>query len=136
MAYGMCFISGRWGIVEEHHIFGGARRKLSEKYGLKVLLSPELHRTGPEAAHRSAVTADILHRYGQRKVMVEQGWTVEECIYRLGRNYLDDRELEEVRELRREQVTKLPFYREERGSIEKTADGGFRIIVTVETLPY
>lgn len=39
--------------LEEHHIFGGnPGRRLSEKYGLKVLLCPEHHRTSNEAVHR------------------------------------------------------------------------------------
>ena len=32
----ICFLCGGWGACEWHHIFGGANRKLSEKYGLKV----------------------------------------------------------------------------------------------------
>ena len=136
MAYGMCFISGRWGIVEKHHIFGGARRKLSESYGLTVMLSPEMHRTGPESAHRSAVTADILHRFGQRKVMVEQGWSVEECIARLGRNYLDERELEDVCELQRSGRTARPASGRRENAPREKAESGFRITVTVTELPY
>lgn len=39
--------------LEEHHVFGGnPNRKLSERYGLKVYLCPEHHRTGDEAVHR------------------------------------------------------------------------------------
>lgn len=39
--------------LEEHHIFGGnPNRRLSEKYGLKVYLCPEHHRTSNEAVHR------------------------------------------------------------------------------------
>lgn len=41
------------GYLEEHHIFGGnPNRRLSEKYGLKVYLCPEHHRTSKEAVHR------------------------------------------------------------------------------------
>lgn len=39
--------------LEEHHIMHGtANRKQSEKYGLKVWLCCEDHRTGKEAVHR------------------------------------------------------------------------------------
>ena len=93
MAYGKCFLSGVYGIVERHHIFGGARRDLSERYGLVVELSPEKHRLNPDSAHRSGETADRLHRYGQMKVMIEQRWTVEEFRLVFGRNYLDEDEL-------------------------------------------
>ena len=33
-----CWVTGDRYNLHEHHIFGGARRKLSEKYGLKVYL--------------------------------------------------------------------------------------------------
>lgn len=56
--------------VQEHHIFyGTAKRKLSEKYGLKVHLCL-YHHTGDirgtkEAVHRNKEMADLLHRAGQ-----------------------------------------------------------------------
>lgn len=37
-----------------------------------------------------------LRRYGQRKVMIEQGWTVDEFRFHFGKNYLDDEELAEI----------------------------------------
>lgn len=33
-------------VVERHHIFGGANRKKSEKYGFVVPLRPDLHPNG------------------------------------------------------------------------------------------
>ena len=39
--------------LEEHHIIEGSRRKLSEKYGLKVYLCPEHHQFGEDAVHRN-----------------------------------------------------------------------------------
>ena len=50
MKYGRCWLCGRYGLMEEHHIFSGANRKLSEKYGLKVMMSVEKMR---EKAHDS-----------------------------------------------------------------------------------
>lgn len=39
--------------LAEHHIFeGNGRRKLSEKYGLKVYLCPEHHLFGEDAVHK------------------------------------------------------------------------------------
>ena len=52
--------------LEEHHIFGGANRKLSEEYGLKVKLCQEHHQYGPEAVHRNAEIAQYLHEDGQK----------------------------------------------------------------------
>jgi hypothetical protein len=63
---GVCYKCGRQGITEEHHIFGGANRKLSEKYKLKVDLCMGCHRTGKEAVHICKETAEQLHIDGQR----------------------------------------------------------------------
>ena len=54
-----CFLCGRNGRgdrLERHHIFGGARRPLSEKYGLVVYLCGErCHRTGEYSCHKNAI---------------------------------------------------------------------------------
>lgn len=87
-----CFICGRNGRgdrLERHHIFGGARRPLSEKYGLVVYLCGErCHRLGEYSAHQNAEVAQYLHRYGQQKAMQEQGWSKEKFIEIFGKNYL------------------------------------------------
>ena len=88
-----CWLCGRNGNgdpLEEHHIFGGnPNRALSEKYGLKVwLCGNRCHRIGKNSAHKSKITAQRLHEYGQRKWMEEQGKTVEDFIKVFGRNYL------------------------------------------------
>ena len=91
-----CFLCGRNGNgdrLERHHIFGGARRPLSEKYGLVVdLCGNRCHRLGEYSAHQNAEVAAFLHKYGQRKAMTEQGWTTAEFIRKLGKNYLDQEE--------------------------------------------
>lgn len=89
MQYGKCFLCGRFGMMETHHIFGASNRKLSEQYGLKVLLCGEsCHRNGEKAAHRNKDTALMLHQYGQRKFMQEQGATADQFRAVFGRNYL------------------------------------------------
>lgn len=90
---GICFLCGNYEQLEEHHIFGGARRPISTKYGLTVHLCPWCHRIDADSAHRSGETADLLHRYGQHKAMVEQKWSKEEFITHFGKNYLDEAEL-------------------------------------------
>jgi hypothetical protein len=89
---GCCDLCGRFDQLEGHHIFGGANRKRSERYGLKVQLCVECHRTGPEAAHRSAATAQKLHERGQRIYMREHQATIQDFIAAFGRNYLDETE--------------------------------------------
>lgn len=87
-----CFLCGRNGngdTLERHHIFGGANRKLSEKYGLVVYLCGDrCHRNGEYSAHRNADVAAYLHRYGQEKAMSEQGWSAEQFRDVFGKNYL------------------------------------------------
>ena len=89
-----CFICGRNGNgdkLDRHHIFGAANRSKSEKYGLVVLLCHErCHIFGKYSVHQNAEVMDYLHKYGQRKAMKEQGWTVEQFRKVFGANYLDD----------------------------------------------
>ena len=88
-----CFICQRnrhAGGLERHHIFGGANRKLSEKYGLVVYLCHYCHNEPPYGVHHNKKTAEMLHRYGQKKAMKEQGWQLETFIEVFGKNYLDN----------------------------------------------
>nr|WP_288891109.1 hypothetical protein [uncultured Blautia sp.] len=52
--------------LEAHHVFGGANRKKSEEYGLKVYLCLEHHREGPEAVHRNHDMMRLVQQEGQR----------------------------------------------------------------------
>ena len=92
--YKTCFLCKRNGCgdrLERHHIFGGARRQLSEKYGLVVYLcGSRCHREGKYSAHQNADVMQYLHEYGQCKAMAEQGWTVEQFREIFGANYLEE----------------------------------------------
>ena len=87
-----CWLCGRNGTAEpldKHHIFGGAYRKKSEKYGLVVYLcGNRCHRNGKMAVHRSGEQMRRLRRYGQLKAMQEQGWTEEDFRREFGKSYL------------------------------------------------
>lgn len=87
-----CFLCGRNGStdpLDRHHIFGGAYRKKSEKYGLVVdLCHHDCHIFGDFSVHRNAETMQIIREYGQRKVMHDMGWTLEEFIKEFGKNYI------------------------------------------------
>lgn len=89
-----CFLCGRNGTgdpLDKHHIFGGPYRRASERYGATVYLCHDrCHENGPEAAHRYRETRDKLCRYGQRKVMQEQGWTVEQFRLVFGRSWIGE----------------------------------------------
>ena len=87
-----CWLCGKNGSqdpLDRHHIFGGPNRDKSEKYGLVVdLCHNSCHIFGPNSAHRDEDVRNYLRRYGQKKAMDEQGWTVEDFIREFGRNYL------------------------------------------------
>ena len=96
-----CWLCGRNGSrdpLDKHHIFGGvAYRDKSERYGLTVdLCHSRCHESGPRAAHRCRATSDALRAYGQRKAMIENGWTLEQFRLEFGKNWLSEEELREV----------------------------------------
>lgn len=75
---GECFLCRRFAPLERHHIYGGSNRKNSEKYGLVVCLCHACHNEPPFGIHHNKEAMDRLRAWGQRKVMREQGWTVED----------------------------------------------------------
>lgn len=77
--------------MDRHHLFGGSRRKLSEKYGLVVMLChSRCHIEQKYSAHQNADIMQYLHEYGQRLAMERYGWSVDEFRDIFGANYLDD----------------------------------------------
>ena len=46
-----CFLSGAYEGLERHHIYGGANRRNSAKYGLWVWLRHDLHNEPPDGVH-------------------------------------------------------------------------------------
>ena len=88
-----CWLCGRNGAadrLDRHHIFPGAYRDKSERYGLVVYLCHDrCHENGIYAVHHNAQTMRDLKRYGQQKAMEEQGWSTEDFIREFGKNYLD-----------------------------------------------
>lgn len=87
-----CWLCGRNGSgdpLDKHHIFGGPNRKKSERYGLYVhLCHNRCHIFGEQSAHQNKNTMLLLHQYGQRKAMDENGWDTEDFIREFGKNYI------------------------------------------------
>ena len=79
---------GRYAQLERHHIFGGALRKKSEKYGLCVELCHACHNEPPDGVHFNAENMLMLHKYGQQKYMKEQNATKEDFMREFYKNYL------------------------------------------------
>lgn len=88
----ICFLCGlpAYGDpLDWHHVFGGALRAKSEKYGLKVRLHhSECHICGCNSAHQSGATAEYLHRTAQAAAMQAYGWTVADFRKVFYKNYL------------------------------------------------
>ena len=57
-----CYICGKWGNVEEHHVFGGPCRSASDRYGLVVHLCRDCHR---HLHDKGGETMLYLHQRGQ-----------------------------------------------------------------------
>lgn len=84
-----CFICGKTGYTERHHIYGSANRKYSEQYGLTVYLCPECHRTSEISAHRNKEVRITLQRIGQRTFEKKCG-SRDKFTGIFGKNYLED----------------------------------------------
>lgn len=74
--------------LEEHHVFGGYNRKLSEKYGLKVYLCGcRCHKDGKEAVHKNRQVDLSIKAAGQMAFESTHG-TREEFLHLFGKSYL------------------------------------------------
>lgn len=75
--------------LDKHHVFGGAFRKKSEKYGLTVWIHHEkCHIFGENAVHKNASVDHSLKSEVQDKAMKHYGWSFKEWIEIFGRNYI------------------------------------------------
>ena len=85
----LCGMNASFEPLDAHHVFGGANRKLSEKYGLKVYLHHRrCHIFGSESVHQNAETSGMLKAHAQMIAMNLYGWSIEEWLKMFGKNYL------------------------------------------------
>ncbi len=75
---GKCFLCGAYGQTEKHHVFGGALRRLSEKFGLWVYLCHRCHNEPPDGVHFNQKKNLSLKAQVQIRAMYIYGWTVEQ----------------------------------------------------------
>lgn len=86
---GRCFICGKVGYTEDHHIFNQtAYRRKSEEDGLKVFLCYDCHHNRVHG--RDAETKYYLKRIGQRAWMEHNHKGTADFVRRYGKNYLDE----------------------------------------------
>lgn len=83
-----CYISGCEYNLERHHIFGGANRRNSAKYGLWVWLRHDLHNEPPLGVHQCRQRNRTLQELGQQYFMRHYPDLDFREIF--GRNYLDE----------------------------------------------
>lgn len=78
----VCFFTGS-AVVERHHIFGGALRKKSEKYGFVVPLRPDLHPNGvnfqrtPENLKIDGKLKSMCQEYYENHIGTHEEWMKE-----------------------------------------------------------
>ena len=84
-----CYICASTRNLERHHVFGGAFRKKSEKYGAVVDLCHFCHNEPPEGVHHNADRMLALRQIYQTKLMLDNNWTRSEFIEQFGKNYLE-----------------------------------------------
>ena len=82
-----CYLCGRQYGLEEHHVLAGtANRRLSEKYGLTVLLCHDCHVGSKRGAQYEVVINRQLKRDAQMAFEIEYGH--DEWMKIFGKNYL------------------------------------------------
>lgn len=83
-----CYLCGKYGPVERHHVFQGAYRKKAERHGYVVNLCHFCHNEPPMGVHHNKENRIALRQTCQRKY--EQTHTRDQFIAEFGRNYLED----------------------------------------------
>lgn len=81
-----CYITGRTTGLHKHHIYGGANRKNSEKWGCYVYLVPEYHNMSDSGVHFDKKFDSLLKRVCQRKF--EELYGHDRFMEVFGKNYL------------------------------------------------
>lgn len=87
-----CFICGRCDqALDVHHCFGGALRKKSEHYGLKVhLCHNSCHIDGAFAVHKNRNIDLGVKRFAQKAAMKKYGWNEDHWREEFYKSYLED----------------------------------------------
>lgn len=81
-----CFFTGTTP-VEVHHIFGGANRKKSTRYGFCIPLRPDLHPNGVHAGKNASEVDALLKEMAQAYYELNYG-TREQFRKEFGKSYL------------------------------------------------
>ena len=85
---GKCYICGVYTQLERHHVFGGALRPVSEKYGAVVYLCHYCHNEPPQGVHHNKAVREWLQEDMQKKLMQKYSWSVQDFVSRFYKNYI------------------------------------------------
>lgn len=80
-----CFLCHKTINLECHHVFGGANRKHSEAYGLKIWLCHECHNEPPYGVHHNRAHDLMCKQIAQEAF--EKKYSKELFIQRFGRSW-------------------------------------------------
>ena len=83
-----CYICGSHRGLEWHHVYGGALRDKSERFGLKVRLCHYCHNEPPYGVHQNRRRRMQLQALVQKKAMEHYGWSEEDFRKEFYKNYV------------------------------------------------
>lgn len=83
-----CIVTGYIAPLHRHHIFGGSRRKASEKWGCWCWLRPDWHNMSDYGVHSNKELDTALKQECQKKFEALYGH--EKFMEVFGKNYLED----------------------------------------------
>lgn len=83
-----CEICGSTMWLERHHVFNGAYRKKSEKFGAVADLCHYCHNEPPNGVHHNAENMRQLKAKYQMQIMDKYGMTETDFIREFGKNYI------------------------------------------------
>lgn len=81
-----CFVTKSTTNLHKHHIFGGANRKLSEKYGLWIYLRADWHDMSDYGVHFNKELDTRLKIIAQRRFIEE--YPHQDFVKIFGKNYI------------------------------------------------
>lgn len=81
-----CFVTKSTTNLHKHHIFGGANRKLSEKYGLWIYLRADWHDMSDYGVHFNKELDTRLKIIAQRRFIEE--YPHQDFVRIFGKNYI------------------------------------------------
>ena len=85
-----CRICGTYGRTEIHHVFGGARRRISERENLVIELCPSCHRK----AHEDVSFGNALKHDAQLEYLEEHSF--DEWMALMGKSWIEEGERREL----------------------------------------